>query len=99
MILLSILFILLLVLFVILLYALYNILTKYEKLEDEFNDLDEYISKIYNDLQTTYTKLSKIDRLGSFEADDETGFIFNQIKKSIESMNDKYNLDGKKTKE
>jgi hypothetical protein len=77
-----------------LLYGLYNILLKYEKLEDDINEIDEYVLNLYTDLILTYEKLSKLDRLGAFESDDETGFIFDQIKKSITSISKKYNLDG-----
>jgi len=39
-----------LTLFAICLYALYNILTKYEEIEDELNKTDELLLSIYNDL-------------------------------------------------
>jgi hypothetical protein len=41
----------------------------------------------------------KLDTIGSFEADDETGFVFSQMKKSIDSIAIKYNLDGSQEKE
>ena len=40
----------------------------------------------------------KIDRLGSFESDDESGYIFDEIKSSIENLNEKYNLDAEEEK-
>jgi hypothetical protein len=74
-------------------------LVKYEKLEDDITDMDDYVINLYNDLQLMYTKLVKLDTIGSFESDDETGFIFNQMKKSIKSISEKYNLDGPQEKE
>ena len=99
MILLSTLFTLLLMAFILTLYALYNMLVKYEKLEDDITDMDDYVINLYNDLQLMYSKLVKLDTIGSFESDDETGFIFNQMKKSIKSISEKYNLDGTQEKE
>ncbi len=83
-----------LTLFAICLYALYNILTKYEEIEDELNKTDELLLSIYNDLDSAYNKIIKLDRLGSFESDDETGYVFKQLKNSINTINEKYNIDG-----
>ena len=35
-----------------------------------------------------YKRMKEVDRLGSFEADDETGFIFQEIKGKAEELND-----------
>jgi hypothetical protein len=35
-----------------------------------------------------YKRMKEVDRLGSFEADDETGFIFQEIKETAEELND-----------
>lgn len=35
-----------------------------------------------------YKRMKEADRLGSFEADDETGYIFDEIKKSTTELND-----------
>ena len=35
-----------------------------------------------------YKRMKEVDRLGSFEADDETGFIFQEIKGTAEELND-----------
>jgi adenylate cyclase len=84
---------------IILLYGLYNILMKYEKLEDDINEIDEYVLNLYEDMKMAYDKMLKLDTIGSFEADDETGFVFSQMKKSIDSIAIKYNLDGSQEKE
>ena len=36
----------------------------------------------------------RIDRLGSFESDDESGYIFQEIKSAMDELNEVYNLDG-----
>jgi hypothetical protein len=87
-----------LVLFALCLYALYNILIKYEEIEDELEKTDDLLISLYNDLDSAYNKISKLDRLGSFESDDETGYVFQQIKNSINSINEKYNVDGTQEK-
>jgi hypothetical protein len=79
---------------IILLYGLRNILVKYEKLEDDINDIDEYVLNLYEDMKIVYDKMNKLDTIGSFESDDETGFIFSQMKKSIDSIAKKYNING-----
>ena len=33
------------------------------------------------------------DRLGSFESDDESGFIWNQIKSILDDLKNEYNID------
>lgn len=98
-----ILLVLLIVVIIALTYALINILIKYEKLEDDIADIDTYIVTLYSDLTLVYNRIKKLDRLGSFESDDETGFIYEQIKKSITNIEQKYSeintTDGSETKE
>lgn len=91
--------VIILILFGVSLYCLYNILTKYEQIEDELDKTDDLILNIYKDLESANNRIRKLDRLGSFESDDETGFIFTQIKTSINSINEKYNIDGTQKKE
>jgi len=38
----------------------------------------------------SYSRMRQIDRLGSFESDDEIGFIFEDIKLIIEELNRKF---------
>ena len=45
-------------------------------------------------MKIVYDKMNKLDTIGSFESDDETGFIFSQMKKSIDSIAKKYNING-----
>lgn len=47
----------------------------------------KHVRSVYQD---TYTKVLSTDKLGSFQSDDETGYIFKTLKNSIESI-DKFN--------
>lgn len=35
-----------------------------------------------------YRRMKEVDRLGSFEADDETGMIFSEVKESVTELNE-----------
>ena len=89
----------LLILVTVLGYALWNSLRKYEILERELEYTDNIIEKVYTSMQKALLRMTSIDRLGSFQADDESGYIFEQIKEAIEQLNNEYNLDGETEKE
>ena len=61
-------------------YVIWNINTKLEFLEDWISDFINTIEKVQTDLKT-------IDYRGSFEADDETGVIFQEIKAIVSQLN------------
>ncbi len=81
-----------------LLYAVWNLVRKYESLEDEMEFSEKYINLAYDSMKKAYDRMKKIDRLGSFEADDESGYIFNEIKTAMEELNEVYELDATKEK-
>jgi len=83
---------------VLLVFGIYNLLRKNEALEDELYNSDAYIQSVYDSMKNAYNRMIKIDRLGSFESDDESGYIFDEIKSSMENLNEKYNLDGEEEK-
>ena len=66
-------------LFVTLSYVIWNLMTKQEMLEDWIEDFMQSVEKVDFDLK-------QIDYRGSFEADDETGIIFNEIKNIIKQL-------------
>jgi len=80
-------------------YVIRNLLVKYEIMEEELEKTDEFFLEFYNDMKSAYDRMKKIDRLGSFESDDESGFIFEQIKSSMEMLNKRLDLDATKEKE
>ena len=62
-------------------YVIWNLNTKQEMLEDWITNFMETIEKIDFDLK-------QIDYLGAFEADDETGVIFQQIKDTLKQLDE-----------
>ncbi len=80
-------------------FVIRNLLIKYEIMEDELQNTDEFFSDLYESLKLGYDRMKKIDRLGSFESDDESGYIFEQIKNSMELLNSKLDLDATQEKE
>ena len=66
-------------LFLISCYVIWNLNTKLESLEDWITDFINTIEKVQTDLK-------KIDYKGYFEADDEVGVIFEQIKTTINQL-------------
>lgn len=66
---------------VILGYTTFNLLRKNEKAEDIILSQNEFIEKFRQMVQTTSTRLKKIDEKGTFESDDEIGWFFNELKK------------------
>ena len=71
--------VLMVLLFVTSCYVIWNLTTKQEMLEDWIASFMEAIEKIDFDLK-------QIDYRGSFEADDETGTIFEQIKTTVSQL-------------
>ena len=71
-----------------------NLLRKLEAIEDYVSDLENSNTEYYTffdsmkkRMNQSNSKLKQIDRLGSFEADDETGFIFRELKDIVEKLN------------
>ena len=71
-----------------------NQLRKQESLTDYIEELENSNTEYYTFFQRLKTqigesnsKLKQIDRLGSFEADDETGFAFKELKDIYDDLN------------
>ena len=77
--LLEIIFVLMVLLLITLCYRICNLTIKTEMLEDWISDFMTTVERIQFDLK-------QIDYRGSFEADDETGIIFDQIKQTIKQL-------------
>ena len=71
--------VLMVLLFITSCYIIWNLNAKQEMLEDWVEDFIQTIEKIDKEL-------NDIDYLGSFEADDETGTIFDSIKAIIKQL-------------
>ncbi len=71
-----------------------NQLRKQESQSDYIEDLENSNTEYYTFFQKLKTQigesnsnLKQIDRLGSFEADDETGFAFKELKDIYDDLN------------
>ena len=60
-------------------YIIWNLTRKTEMLETWVEDFTQTIDTVQSDLK-------KIDYKGSFESDDETGIIFEQIKETVHQL-------------
>ena len=60
-------------------YIIWNLTRKTEMLETWVEDFTQTIDTVQSDLK-------KIDYKGSFESDDETGIIFEQIKETVNQL-------------
>jgi heme/copper-type cytochrome/quinol oxidase subunit 2 len=73
--------ILLIIITTILSFALYNLLKKNEALED-------FIAKQSDAVNECGNRLKQIDTKGTFYADDEIGWFFQEVKKIQEALNE-----------
>lgn len=76
------------VLVVILGYTTWNLLRKNERQEDVLAGYLDYLDKLSRVIEVADEKLKKLDARGSFEADDEIGFFFQQVKQLQEIFNE-----------
>lgn len=78
-------------------FSTWNLLRKNEATEDVveeqikmFEEQEELLSKIATSIDTSMARMKEIDKLGSFEADDETGFIFKNLYEIITELEEYY---------
>jgi len=71
-----------------------NQLRKQESLSEYVEELENSNTEYYTFFQALKTrlnesnsKLKQIDRVGSFQADDETGFIFKELQDILDELN------------
>ena len=58
-----------------------------EELENSNTEYYTFFQKLKTQIGESNSKLKQIDRLGSFESDDETGFAFQELKNIYEDLN------------
>ena len=78
---------------IILTITSYRLMKRVESMEDYVAEVeksnDEYFkffSQLKKHVTDSYSHLKNIDRLGAFESDDETGYIYRELKKIIEAL-------------
>lgn len=75
---------------IILGYTTWNLLRKNEAHEDVVEEQEQLLSEIASRVDSSMARMKEIDRLGSFEADDETGFVFKQMYEVISELEEYY---------
>lgn len=71
-------------------YTTWNLLRKNEAQEDVVEEQETIISGIASRIDSSMARMKEIDRIGSFEADDETGFVFKQMYEVISELEEYY---------
>jgi len=76
------------------LFVNFNQLRKQESNSEYISELEDsnveyytFFSNLKTRVGESNSKLKQLDRLGSFEADDETGFIFEEMRDIFDSLN------------
>jgi hypothetical protein len=80
-----------LVIISILLYIVWNLLRKVEKLEDGIEESDKVIESVATSVDRALARMREVDRVGSFEADDESGFVYKEIQSALDKLNNEIN--------
>lgn len=68
------------------LVSIRNLLTYSERLEDILEEYQSKLTEVRDKIVQTEIRLKEIDIRGSFEADDEVGFVFKSIKEVSEDL-------------
>ncbi len=68
------------------LYVIYNLYSKYAKLEVIAQENVDFIMSMRNRVLSQQSYLKQLDRKGAFESDDETGYFFKELKKIINDI-------------
>ena len=76
------------VLVVVLTYLVYVQNKKYNNLLKYTEMYVQLIGAIAIRTQSTYDEMVEIDRLGAFQADDEVGIVFDELKQNITDLNE-----------
>jgi cell division protein FtsL len=78
-------------------YIIRNLMKKVEVLEDNIDELskeienyDTFFDDVKKHANASIDRMKQIDRLGSFEADDETGFIFKELYEIVELLSKRF---------
>ena len=58
-----------------------------EELETSNTEYYTFFQRLKTQIGDANSKLKQVDRLGSFEADDETGFAFKELKNIYDDLN------------
>jgi hypothetical protein len=79
-------------------YTTYNLLRKNEKQEDVLVSYLDYLDKLSKTIEYMDVRLKQIDSKGTFSADDEIGWFFDQIKVIQNKLNNFKLIDDGETR-
>lgn len=92
--------IVLLILLSVSIYINYNLYKKYDVLDELYSNLEksatedqEFILSMRNRIMSQRSYLKQLDKNGSFEADDEVGYFFKELKKIINDISIYFNIE------
>ena len=81
------------ILLIISIYVNINLLRKFDKLDeitqesvDSLLENEKFLTELKNRLLSQQSYLRNLDRIGAFEADDETGYFFKELKSVINDI-------------
>ena len=71
-------------------FSTFNLLRKNEAHEDVVLEQELLISDIAQKIDQSMARMKELDRIGSFEADDETGVVFKNMYEVISQLEEYY---------
>jgi hypothetical protein len=74
-------------------FIIWNLLRKLDVATSDSEALYNTMVELYGDLHKTFSEMKHIDHRGGFEADDETGAIFKELKNVMNKLEEKYGTD------
>jgi predicted PurR-regulated permease PerM len=75
----------------ILTYAIFNLIKQTEQLEDQVSYYIDIVDAVREKVLDVQVQLKEIDIKGSFEADDEVGFVFKEIQELVDDLTNTIN--------
>ena len=75
----------------ILIYGIINLLKQTEQLEDQVSYYIDIVDAVREKVLDVQVQLKEIDIKGSFEADDEVGFVFKEIQELVDDLTNTIN--------
>ena len=87
-------------------FFVWNLLRKLETADDNFDEMEKQydesqkiIQFMDEKIQNAMERMKSIDRIGSFEANDETGYVFREMYSIIEELDGYYGQKSEITEE
>ena len=74
-------------------FIIWNLLRKLDVAISDSESLYNTMVELYGDLHKTFSEMKRIDHKGGFEADDEIGSIFKDLKEVMDKLENKYDTD------